>query len=153
MLQIRRLSESDLQDLESIEASCFSSPWNQSQIIHQLTHRNRISLGVFHGSALLGFAFFSFILDEAELLQIAIDPRQRGLGAAKKLLSEAMALLNERSIARLFLEVRASNDPAIALYRCLGFLDDGCRKAYYPAEVEGGSREDALLMSRDLTLP
>lgn len=147
MLQVRRLSERDLLALEPIEASCFSSPWNRSQLTHQLVHKNRISLGVFHGTELIGFAFFSFILDEAELLQVATDPSQRGLGAAKKLLSEGMEVLNERSIGRLLLEVRASNEAAIMLYKRLGFLDDGCRKGYYPAQVEGGDREDARLMS------
>ncbi|HET19983.1 MAG TPA: ribosomal-protein-alanine N-acetyltransferase, partial [Chromatiales bacterium] len=58
-----------------------------------------------------------------------------------------MSVCREQGLERILLEVRASNTPALGLYRSEGFCEDGVRKGYYPAS---GGREDAILMSRSL---
>ncbi|MDP1634529.1 MAG: GNAT family N-acetyltransferase, partial [Gallionellaceae bacterium] len=62
-------------------------------------------------------------------------------------LEELMALARRRNLQRMVLEVRASNQAAIALYRQAGFSDIGLRRDYYPART---GREDAILMGRGL---
>lgn len=86
--------------------------------------------------------------DEAELLNIFIAAEQQGQGLGQILLSGIMADLKQHGYHRLFLEVRASNQPAIRLYQRCGFQQSGLRKNYYPAA--NGTREHAILMEATL---
>ncbi|HES76840.1 MAG TPA: GNAT family N-acetyltransferase, partial [bacterium] len=70
-----------------------------------------------------------------------------GQGIGRGMLTWVMQQCTARAMQRILLEVRASNTPALGLYRALGFQQDGVRKGYYPAS---GGREDAVLMSRAL---
>ena len=93
------------------------------------------------------------VLDEAEILNIVVAPsyRRRGVGAA--LLHRAWDECMHAAVGAVFLEVRASNSAAQALYRKQGFQDCGCRKAYYPAlpGADDSGREDARIMRKNLT--
>lgn len=93
------------------------------------------------------FALFSLVLDEAELLTIAVRPEVRRQGRAAALLVEAMAEVKRRGGARLFLEVAADNAPARALYAAAGFEETGRRPGYYRREDR---RIDAILCARAL---
>ncbi|KTT72440.1 ribosomal protein S18-alanine N-acetyltransferase [Sphingomonas endophytica] len=95
----------------------------------------------------VGFALVRAIMDEAELLLIAVDPaaRRRGVGAA--LLRGVIAECDGRGVARLHLEVRANN-PAVALYAAHGFVRAGVRRDYYRGT--GGQTHDAHTYARDL---
>ena len=88
---------------------------------------------------LMGYLFFMQVLDEAEVANIAVSPDFRRNGVASCLLDTAL----ENVEADIFLEVRASNAPAIALYEKYGFRQYGVRRNYYESP-----REDALLMQR-----
>jgi ribosomal-protein-alanine N-acetyltransferase len=96
---------------------------------------------------MLGYAVLMLAVDEAELLDIAIDGRYQRHGWGRKLLEEMMALARRQDMRRMVLEVRASNAAAIGLYRKAGFADIGLRRDYYPAQ---NGREDAILMGRAL---
>lgn len=76
---------------------------------------------------------------EAELLRIAVDPAHRGEGLGRQLLEACLADLAAQGMTRCFLEVRAANRAAIALYQACGWVPCGRRVAYYP------DGEDALL--------
>ncbi|MGH1461663.1 MAG: ribosomal protein S18-alanine N-acetyltransferase [Neptuniibacter sp.] len=143
---IRPLSQDDLPELLKLEAACFSSCWSEAQLSRSINHARYCSFGIYK-HRLIGFALFSTLLDEAELQQIAIDPAVQREGQAFKLLTAAIEALQQQGIARIVLELRASNLAALALYRKLGFTQDSIRKAYYPAEANQGGREDAILMS------
>jgi len=91
-----------------------------------------------------GTAVVMPLLDEAELLNIFITAEQQGQGLGQALLSGLMADLKQHGYQRLFLEVRASNAPAIRLYQRSGFQASGLRKNYYPSGT--GEREHAILM-------
>jgi ribosomal-protein-alanine N-acetyltransferase len=87
------------------------------------------------------------VLDEEELLLIAVipDARRRGVGAA--LLEHLFAASRRRGIARIFLEMRRGN-PAIALYRKFGFEPIGERRNYY--KMANGERIDAITFARSI---
>jgi ribosomal-protein-alanine N-acetyltransferase len=85
------------------------------------------------------------------LLNITIAPSARRHGHARRLLAGLVQVCRERAAGRLWLEVRESNVLARGTYRHLGFEEVGRRKGYYPA-AEGG-REDAIVMSLDVTAP
>ena len=90
------------------------------------------------------------VLDEAEILTICSDPVHQGQGVASRLLGAATARMAQCGVRRMFLEVRASNDAALALYRAAGFQEDGSRQGYYSSR--DGRREDARLMSLNISV-
>lgn len=100
---------------------------------------------------LLGFVEFSTVLDECELLNLAVDRAAQGRGLGRMLLQAMLEEARDAGCGRCLLEVRRSNDAAIALYVSEGFELDGIRKAYYPPQPGSAGAEDALLYS--LTLP
>jgi ribosomal-protein-alanine N-acetyltransferase len=96
---------------------------------------------------MLGYAVLMLAVDEAEVLDIAIDAQRQRQGWGRKLLEEMMVLARRHAMRSLVLEVRASNLAAISLYRNSGFVDIGLRRDYYQTE---NGREDAILMGREL---
>ena len=100
------------------------------------------------GRTLLGYWVAMRGVDEMHLLSIAVTPEHRRHGWARAMLQALIAQTLAEGLAWLWLEVRASNAPALALYKQMGFLAMGLRKQYYPAEQ--GSREDAIVMSLNL---
>jgi len=96
------------------------------------------------GEQVAGFAITQIVLDEATLFNIAIDPAFQRQGLGRKLLEDVIEKLEQREIVTLWLEVRASNSKAIALYESLGFNEVSVRRNYYPA-AQG--REDAIMMA------
>lgn len=95
-----------------------------------------------------GFALLRVVLDEGELLTIAIAPAAQGQGYGAAILADAMAQAQTHGAARLFLEVAADNAAARALYARAGFVRTGLRKGYYARQ--GAAPVDALLLARDL---
>ncbi|MBI1940670.1 MAG: ribosomal protein S18-alanine N-acetyltransferase [Acidobacteria bacterium] len=87
---------------------------------------------------ILGFAAFHRVIDEVELRNMAVDPEHRRQGVAKALLEEAHQRMLKAGAKRLFLEVRTSNKPALALYSSLGFAIHSLRKDYYRDPQEDG---------------
>ena len=140
---IQRLSEKSLPHILHIERACFQPPWSENQLSQSLVNERYRVDGAFQ-KELQGFAIFTVIAGEAELLQIGVSPDFQRQGVAASLLQYALKDLNTE---RVLLEVRESNRAARCLYKELGFQLDGIRKAYYPSETEGGCRENAVLMS------
>ena len=98
----------------------------------------------------VGFALVRAIMDEAELLLIAVDPAARRAGVGAALLRSVVAACQGRGVARLHLEVRANN-PAVSLYAAHGFRRAGVRRAYYRSR--GGDTFDAHTYARNLRDP
>jgi ribosomal-protein-alanine acetyltransferase len=84
------------------------------------------------------------LFEEAQILDIAVAPEQRGRGIARILMDCAISVAREKGAELLALEVRASNGAAITLYKRCGFVRTGLRQKYY----EG--RDDAVLMEMSL---
>jgi ribosomal-protein-alanine N-acetyltransferase len=94
---------------------------------------------------IVGFAAFHRVIEEAELRNLAVEPAHQRQGVARSLVRMGIRKLQESGGRRIFLEVRASNHPALALYASLGFRLHSTRKDYYQDPVE-----DALLMELDI---
>lgn len=95
---------------------------------------------------LVGFAGYFAAADQADILDVAVLPAHRRRGIARALMETVLAEAASDGVQTMFLEVRASNAPAIALYTLLGFTPCGKRKNYYSAP-----REDAVLMQCPLS--
>ncbi|WP_027350006.1 GNAT family N-acetyltransferase [Halotalea alkalilenta] len=146
---IERLEAGALAQLDALErAASADSTWSRSLLAAALEDPAREvwgwrerEFGVVRGYCVLGIGVFDL---ELEIIGVSPDWRRRGIALAllEHCASRAVALGKER----ILLEVRVSNQGAIALYRRAGYAEDGVRRGYYPDA--GGGREDALLMSR-----
>ena len=144
MNPIISLDASHLEPLVDLQGECFAAydQFSATQWGSHLTAVSDLCQGLFYHSELQAYALWRVVLDEAELLQVAVAAGSRGQGLAAQLLTAGFEQLRERQVSQVFLEVRASNTSAQRLYTGLGMQLAGRRKNYYPA-VDG--REDALL--------
>ncbi len=142
---IRSLSVSDLERLLVIEQAAQQTPWSEDTFRQCFLSDSRKGWGILYGQVLVGFIWVSIIEPEAEILEIVIAPEFQGVGLGKKLLRYTLAALEENGINKYFLEVRASNEAAIGLYRSMGFEKVGVRKQYY-STINVNIKEDAYLM-------
>lgn len=143
-LSIHPLTLDHLSCVLSIEKRTHLTPWNEVHFRDAINGRQQV-WGLFDGQVLLGYAVFSIIAKEAELLLFVIDEVQQGAGLGKVLL-QALIKHYQAYAETLFLEVRASNIPAISLYEKLGFNQVGERPNYYSTPW---GREDALVYAFD----
>lgn len=133
----------DPRQLAQLETEAASHSWSETQYRDALQAGYPL-FGLFAPDGdLLGFCLIMTVLDEAEILNIAIAKAHQGQGHGRLLLTGVLGALASTGTRRIFLEVRASNAPARKLYQNCGFTACGLRKNYYPAAL---GREDAILM-------
>ena len=136
--------------LAALERRSFSDPWSPLSF-EQLSRMPQARLFTLTeeapdaAQALVGFALLLSLPPEGELLNLAVAPEKRRQGKGKALMAALLAACREEKIADLYLEVRASNNAARALYGKWGFAEVGRRCGYY-----ANPREDALVMRLDL---
>ncbi|MEP7101873.1 MAG: ribosomal protein S18-alanine N-acetyltransferase [Burkholderiales bacterium] len=132
----------------AIEAAAYAFPWSRGNFIDSLAAG--YPARVLHGARgeLLGYFVAMGGVDEMHLLNITVAPAMQGRGHARTLIDALIVLCQEHRARELWLEVRASNAKARAMYEHLGFAQVGVRKGYYPAPF--ARREDAVVMSLKL---
>lgn len=141
---LRRARETDLPAILGIERVSFTDPWSRSSFASILEQpRVYFAVALDANGVLLGYTVAWFVLDEAELANLAVAPEARGRGVGTVLLEGALAAAEARGNVMMYLEVRASNVSALALYTSHGFVEVGRRKSYYRKPVE-----DALVLRR-----
>jgi len=139
---LRPMIVSDLAAVCAIEQQVQYAPWSE-QLFSDSLERHLCSVAL-HDEQIVGFLVVQLIVDEAHLLNIAVDPKQQKQGIGRVLLDHAQQQAQAKKANALFLEVRASNQRAIQLYYMAGFNEVGVRKKYYPA-AQG--KEDAVIMA------
>lgn len=141
----------DLDRLMVIETAAYPYPWSRGNFIDSLAAGYRLVKRVDALGRWLGYYVAMTGVDETHLLNLTVVPEHQRQGHARAMLDELVQWSRERQAQHLWLEVRASNLRAQALYRRYGFRDAGLRRGYYPAGP--GGRENALVMSLDLSVP
>lgn len=123
---------SKIDELYYVEENSFGEPWTRERLETELN--NRLSLWETEsvGEKLCAYALGRVIADEAELLKLAVAPECRRQGIAKRLLLALHKQMKENGAEVCFLEVRAQNLPAIALYEKLGYRRLRVIRGYYP---------------------
>lgn len=144
---LRDMTEDDLESVLRIEREVHAYPWTPGNFSDALRSKYICKIYESETDGMLGYAVLMPAVDEAELLDIAIDAKHQRRGFGGKMLEELAALARRANMRRMVLEVRASNEAAIGLYRKSGFTDIGLRRDYYQAK---NGREDAILMGRNL---
>lgn len=143
---IRLMQASDLNTVCQIENQVQSHPWTLSQFQESINSYQTTVLEV--QGQVVAFCILQPVLDEANLLLMAVDPQHQGQGLGFQILAESLQLLKNNPI-QIFLEVRESNHAAIALYEKSEFHQIDLRKNYYPNP--DGSREHAIIMVKSCT--
>jgi ribosomal-protein-alanine N-acetyltransferase len=138
---IRLMQSSDLAVVTAIEHMVQSHPWKEQQFKESIEVYQ--STVIEQQGEVVGFCILQPVLDEANLLLMAVHPGQQGKGLGYQLLEASLAQLKNNPV-QVFLEVRESNHAAIALYEKSGFHQIDLRKNYYPKP--DGSREHAIIM-------
>lgn len=140
---IRDADASQLPQIEAIERACFSVPWTRAQLASQLNGERHVFLAAVEDGQALGYVGMMFVLDEGYISNVAVAPEARRRGVGRALITELLRRADEKALAFVTLEVRPSNEAAIALYSAFGFEPVGRRKNYYDKPSE-----DALLMTK-----
>lgn len=150
MVRIAPIDSHHASRLAAIHATAFARPWTADDFEGFLAERSIRADGIFVGRASQpsGFVLSRRAADEAEILSVAVAPEARGRGHAGALLAAHLQMLANSGVRTVHLEVEDGNDPALALYRRLGFARVGRREGYYLRP--DGSRTGALSMSLTL---
>lgn len=143
---IRTMVVEDIAAVVDIERHVSFSPWSHQQFEESLAAGHRAWVARCDDS-LAAYVVFSTVLDETELLIIAVDRKHQRRGFARGLLAHGLSQLQSTGMRVCYLEVRASNAVGIALYCSLGFEQMGRRPNYYRSPA---GREHALLFQKQL---
>ena len=141
MIELVRMNESHVAAVAELEKQNFPDPWPEIAVRSELTNKLSLWLVALEGSTVVGYVGSQTVLQEADMMNIAVAHTHRRRGIARVLVEE---LVRQLDAYQLSLEVRASNAPAIALYESLGFKQVGLRKNYYR-----NPREDALILRKE----
>ena len=140
--QFRAMSIADLDAIMEIEPHIYSHPWTRGNFADSLKSEHSAWV-LLHDKKIVGYALMMMVLDEAHLLNLSISKAYQKQGFGRLLLEHMIDIARALNAANMFLEVRASNISAIALYENIGFNEMAVRRGYYPAHH---GREDAILM-------
>ncbi len=143
---VKELGIEALDDVVCLEAASFVDVWSVEQYASFIENGAGRIFGLVEHDQLVGYVAFQVVLDEAEIVNIAVKSRLRGQGRGKVLLENALMVLDQTGIAVIHLEVRPSNTSARRLYESCGFVLVGKRKQYY-----ADTNEDALVYCRNVS--
>ena len=140
---IRRMKVEDVPAVHEIDVLSFSLPWPERSFRFELAE-NPVSRGwvLEEDGRVAAMLVLWFIVDEAHIATIAVHPDFRRKGLGEQILIHALRAAQTEGAQRAFLEVRAGNVAAQAMYKKYGFVEDGIRPKYYR-----DNNEDAILMS------
>ena len=129
------------QAVAEIERQIFSQPWSRQGFLDAVNLGNTVFLVAEENNRIIGYIGMYLAMDEGEITNVAVAPVERCHGVGGMLLTELLKIAENKGVARIVLEVRASNDSAIRLYERNGFVQCGMRKGFYEFP-----KEDAYVM-------
>ena len=143
-MRIETMTADHVPQVAALEAICFHDPWSEKSVASELTNPLSLWLVALDGDRVAGYVGSQSVLGESDMMNVAVHPDYRRQGIAEKLCLVLVQALKEKGNHCLTLEVRASNDPAKALYEKLGFQQIGLRKNYYR-----NPKEDACILRKE----
>lgn len=145
--QFRAMQIDDLDAVMMIEPLIYPYPWTRGNFSDSL-NSGYSAWVLMRNETIIGYALVMMVLDEAHLLNLSIAKNFQKQGLGRLLLEYMIQIAKNHQAANMFLEVRSSNIPAIALYENMGFNEMAIRRNYYPADqkIFKSGREDAVLM-------
>ena len=147
-MQLRDMAAADLFKVADLERRLFSDPWSIDSFKGALRSQNQVFLVCDDDGTIAGYCGMLMVPGEGQILNVAVDENYRRRGLATEMLNAMIDIGTTNEIFLYTLEVRENNEPALALYKSVGFVPTGRRKGYYK-----NPEEDAILMDLDLTDP
>jgi ribosomal-protein-alanine N-acetyltransferase len=147
-LKFARMREADVDDVMQIELAAYAFPWSVGNFNDSIRSGYFCRVARDEQRRLVGYFLMLMIIDEAHLLNITVDPALHGKGFGLALLEHVEASARAHDMASILLEVRPSNERALAMYERYGYKRIGVRRKYYPAPND--TREDAIVMRMKL---
>lgn len=144
-MKIENMTADHVAAVARLEAVCFADPWSERSVASEVNNPLSLWLVALEGDCVVGYIGSQTVLDESDMMNVAVHPDHRRRGVAEVLVLALCEALKQRGSGCLTLEVRASNEPAKALYGKLGFELAGRRPNYYR-----NPREDALILRKML---
>jgi ribosomal-protein-alanine N-acetyltransferase len=144
-IAIRTALPDDAALLARLHAGCFEPAWDEAAFSAFLNETVTFALLAGDAKDEHGFILVRALAGESEILSLGTHPRARRHGLADALVDAACAEAHRRGSGRMFLEVAADNEAALALYRKAGFAAAGRRTAYYARPA--GTAADAVVLS------
>ena len=144
MIRYELMNEAHVAQIAQLEKRCFSDPWSENSIRSELTGCLSLWVVALDGDTVAGYIGSQSVLGESDMMNVAVAPEYRRRGIAQALILELIRRLSQQGNRSLMLEVRASNTPAITMYRKLGFAQVGRRPNYYR-----NPKEDALILRKE----
>lgn len=143
-MRIVRMSQEHVPQIAQLEKECFSTPWSEASVAHELTNPLSLWLVALVGNTVIGYVGSQSVLGEADMMNVAVRGDYRRRGIAEQLVKCLICELAKSQVSCLTLEVRASNEAAISLYCKLQFEQVGRRPNYYEKP-----KEDAVILRRE----
>lgn len=142
------MTHADVDEVWALECSVFPYPWSRKNFADSVDSGYDCWTVRDAAGGLAGYYLLMYAVDEAHLLDVAVAAPLQRQGLGRRLLGRIGARAKQQGMASILLEVRPSNERALAVYRRYGYAEIGRRKGYYPAGP--GGREDAIVMRLEL---
>jgi ribosomal-protein-alanine N-acetyltransferase len=140
------MNHDDMPMVSDIERRSYEFPWSHG-VFRDCLLAEYQCIVLTRDGRVAGYGVLSVAAGEAHILNLCVDPDYRALGFGEKILDEMLYRARAASVAKIFLEVRPSNNTALGLYRKKGFFQVAARPAYYQANK---GREDAAVLVKKL---
>lgn len=144
-MKIEKMDYSHIDGVYEVEKACFSDPWSLNSFRSEVENPLSLWLVAMRDGKVVGYVGSQSVLDSADMMNIAVREDCRNQGVARELICALSEQLFQKGIRSLLLEVRVSNDPAICLYKKMGFVQVGLRPRYYH-----NPKEDAYILRKEL---
>ena len=144
MIEYIEMTLEHVPQVAQLEKECFRDPWSEKSIAGELNNPLSLWIVAVDGLQVVGYVGSQSVMGEADMMNIAVSSQHRQKGIAQNLVQRLIEALLDKEVYSLTLEVRASNEPAKALYSRLGFLQVGRRPNYYR-----NPKEDALILRKE----
>lgn len=145
---IRLMTHEDMGLVSDIERRSYEYPWSHG-VFRDCLLAGYQCIVLDRDERVAGYGILSIAAGEAHILNLCVDPMFRSHGYGERLLDEILFRARAASVREIFLEVRPSNQTALALYRKKGFHQVSNRPAYYQAQA---GREDAAVLVKKLVI-
>ena len=139
-----KMDQCHVAQIAELEKLCFSDPWSEKSIASELNNPLSAWFVALDGERVVGYVGSQSVLGWADMMNLAVDSQYRRRGIAEQLVDVLVSHLKACDVTCLTLEVRVSNQPAIALYEKLDFVQVGRRPNYYH-----NPKEDALILRKE----
>ena len=141
---LTNMRQEHVAQVAELEKLCFADPWSENSVASELINPLSLWLVAVDGERVAGYVGSQTVMEESDMMNVAVHPDYRKQGIATALIVGLVEQLRKRGSHSLTLEVRASNETAISVYKQLDFQEVGRRKNYYR-----NPREDALILRKE----